>query len=66
MALRNAFANVATEATLDDIRDDQYTSQRELLSQILTQLKILNLHMAKIGDEELTAEDLDLDTEELL
>lgn len=59
MALRNAFEDLATESTLDEIRIDQLTIQRELLEQILEQLKILNLHMSMVNDEEYTNQDLD-------
>ena len=58
MALRNAFANVATEDTLEEIRVDQLTMQRELLEKILNQLQIMNLHLSMINDEEFTQSDL--------
>lgn len=58
MALKNAFANVATEDTLGDIKVDQVTREREILENILTQLKIMNLHLSIMNDEEFTAEDL--------
>ena len=61
MVLRNAFADMATEDTLEEIRLRQITRQEKLLEQILVQLKILNLHMATVNQEEYTEEDLDLE-----
>lgn len=61
MALRNAFEKVATEATLDDIKVDQVTIQRELLQDILSELKTLNLYMSLIYGEELNKHDLDME-----
>ena len=63
MALRNAFANVATEATLDEIKVDQFTRQTELLEEILEQLKYMNLHLSLVTDEELSEIDIDKDQE---
>jgi hypothetical protein len=61
MALRNAFELVATESTLDDIKVDQSTVQRELLQDILSELKTLNLYMSMIYGEELNKHDLDME-----
>mgnify|MGYP000250458066 FL=1 len=61
MALRNAFELVATESTLDDIKVDQSTVQRELLQDILSELKTLNLYMSLIYGEELNKHDLDME-----
>ena len=63
MGLRNAFADIATEVTVDEIKIDQLTKQRELLEQILMQIKIMNLHLAQITDEEFVADDLDQETD---
>lgn len=63
MVLRNAFEDIATEATLEEIRVDQMTKQESLLVQILTQLKIMNLHLAQINDEEYVIDDLDQETD---
>lgn len=73
MALRNAFDAITTETTANNIFNaltnpssystttyvDQVTLQRELLEEILKELKILNLHMTLIDDQELTSDDLD-------
>lgn len=73
MALRNAFDAITTETTANNILNaltnptsyttttyvDQTTLQRELLQEILKELKILNLHMSLLNDQELRADDLD-------
>jgi len=59
MALKNAFAEIATENTLEEIRLEAINEHRMLLQDILKELKILNLHMSVMRDEELTDEDLD-------
>tara|TARA_R110000822_G_scaffold29647_4_gene86986 strand:- start:238 stop:432 length:195 start_codon:yes stop_codon:yes gene_type:complete len=63
MGLRNAFADVATEVTLEQILIDQITKQESLLGEILTQLKIMNLHLSQINDEEFVTDDLDQETD---
>jgi hypothetical protein len=60
MALRNAFEKVATESTLDEIKVDQATIQREVLDDILGELKILNLYMSLITGQELDRDELDM------
>lgn len=49
--LVNAFGKISLDETARDTR--------ELLEAILTELRILNLHMSQIDDEEITAEDVD-------
>lgn len=61
MALRNAFSELATETTLDTVKVDQVTLQRELLEKILEQLKIMNLQLSLMTDQELSYDDLDLE-----
>lgn len=59
MALRNAFEAIALESTANSNFVDQITSQRELLQDILTELKKLNLYMQLMTDAEVTNTDLD-------
>jgi len=61
MALRNAFEDLATESTANAILVDQITLQRELLQKILVELKIMNTHLSLMTDDEIDADDLDLD-----
>lgn len=59
MGLRNAFQDLATEATVERTRVVQETRDRELLENILTELKILNLHMSMLTDEIIEKTDLE-------
>jgi len=65
MGLRNAFDNLSTETTTYSHLVDSITVQRELLQQIVVQLKILNTHMEMINNENIADHDLDLDEREL-
>mgnify|MGYP003674595610 FL=1 len=49
--LVNAFGKISLDETARDTR--------ELLEAILVELKIMNLHMSQLDDEEITAEDVD-------
>lgn len=49
--LVNAFGAIALDESARDTR--------ELLEAILTELRIMNLHMSQLDDEEITAEDVD-------
>lgn len=51
--LINLFGETATEETQLD--------QLSLLKDLLIQIKILNVHMAKLSDERITVEDVTLD-----
>ena len=61
MALRNAFEAIALESTANTSLVDQLTMQRELLTNILTELKVMNIHMTLITNHEVNVEDLDLE-----
>jgi len=62
MALRNAFENLATESTVDSQLTESITTDRALLKAILVELKIINLHLALMNDQELDKEDLDMES----
>jgi hypothetical protein len=49
--LVNAFGKIALDETSRDTR--------ELLEAIIVELRILNLHMAKMNDEEISSDDVD-------
>lgn len=58
MALKNAFADIATEETLSETKVDQVTIQRELLTDILLELKRMNTYLSLMTDEEISIKDI--------
>lgn len=61
MALRNAFQDLATEQTLNNFKIDNITLDRELLTEILYELKVMNLQLSIITGEELSKDDINLE-----
>lgn len=61
MALRNAFQDLATEQTLNNFKIDNITLDRELLTEILYELKVMNLQLSVITGEELSKDDINLE-----
>jgi len=61
MALRNAFQDLATEQTLNNSKIDNITLDRELLTEILYELKVMNLQLSVITGEELSKGDINLE-----
>lgn len=58
MALKNAFEDIATEETLSETKVDQVTIQRELLTDILLELKRMNTYLSLMTDEEISIKDI--------
>jgi len=61
MALRNAFQDLATEKTLNNFKIGNDTLDRELLTEILYELKKINLHLSIVTGEELSDEEINLE-----
>lgn len=61
MALRNAFQDLATEQTLNNFKIGNDTLDRELLTEILYELKKINLHLSIVTGEELSDEEINLE-----
>ena len=58
MALRNAFQDLATEETVNDILVEEVTLTRELMEQILFQLRLLNARFEEAFETELNERDM--------
>lgn len=58
MTLRNAFQDLATEETVNDILVEEVTLTRELMEQILFQMKLLNARFEEAFETELQERDM--------
>jgi len=64
MGLKNAFANVATDEELVLLKRETIDAQTQLLTGILTQLKLINLHLAEAFETTYDVIDIEYDQQD--